>query len=157
AAAAANRPAPPVPRAPEPVSQPRPGRLLWPVDGPLTSHFGWRRHPIFGDMRFHAGIDIGAPYGTEVHAADDGVVTYAGPASGYGTLILISHGDVGGRDFTTGYAHQSALLVDVGEHVSRGQTVGRVGNEGNSTGPHLHFEVRRDGEPVDPLDWVSPP
>ncbi|MDT7536904.1 MAG: hypothetical protein QOI82_489 [Actinomycetota bacterium] len=132
-------------------------RFLWPTDGHFTSPFGWRIHPIFGDLRFHAGIDIGAPYGTSVWAADDGVVVYAGYASGYGTLVLISHGTVNGQDITTGYAHMSALLVSAGDHVSRGQQVGRVGNEGNSTGPHLHFEVRLDGNPVDPLGWVSIP
>jgi murein DD-endopeptidase MepM/ murein hydrolase activator NlpD len=132
-------------------------RFLWPTDGHFTSSFGWRTHPIFGDRRFHAGIDIGAPYGTSVWSADEGTVVYAGYASGYGTLVLISHGTVGGRDVTTGYAHMSALLVGVGQHVSRGEQVGRVGNEGNSTGPHLHFEVRLDGDPVDPLNWVNAP
>ncbi|MCU1692731.1 MAG: Peptidase, partial [Frankiales bacterium] len=151
------RPRPVAPVEPPPAATPSRDGWVWPADGPLTSHFGWRRHPIFGDMRFHAGIDIGAAYGSPTHAADDGVVTYAGPASGYGTLVLISHGTRGGRDVTTGYAHQSALLVGVGDHVARGQQVGRVGNEGNSTGPHLHFEVRLDGDPVDPLDYVSPP
>jgi murein DD-endopeptidase MepM/ murein hydrolase activator NlpD len=133
------------------------GRLLWPTDGQFTSPFGWRMHPIFHEMRFHAGIDIGAPYGTSVWSADEGTVVYAGYASGYGTLVLISHGTVDGKDLTTGYAHMSALLVSAGQHVSRGEQVGRVGNEGNSTGPHLHFEVRLDGEPVDPLGWVSIP
>jgi murein DD-endopeptidase MepM/ murein hydrolase activator NlpD len=132
-------------------------RFLWPTDGHFTSPFGWRVHPIFGDLRFHAGIDIGAPYGTSVWSADDGTVVYAGYASGYGTLVLISHGTVGGRDVTTGYAHMSELDVSPGQHVARGQQVGRVGNEGNSTGPHLHFEVRLDGDPVDPLGWVSIP
>jgi murein DD-endopeptidase MepM/ murein hydrolase activator NlpD len=107
-------------------------------------------------MRFHAGIDIGAPYGTTVWASDEGTVVYAGEASGYGTLVLISHGTVNGQDLTTGYAHMSALLVSEGQHVTRGQQIGRVGNEGNSTGPHLHFEVRLDGNPVQPLDYVSP-
>jgi murein DD-endopeptidase MepM/ murein hydrolase activator NlpD len=132
-------------------------RFLWPTDGHFTSPFGWRVHPIFGDLRFHAGIDIGAPYGTSVWSADDGTVVYAGYASGYGTLVLISHGTVDGKDITTGYAHMSALLVSPGQHVARGEQVGRVGNEGNSTGPHLHFEVRIDGNPVDPLNWVSIP
>jgi murein DD-endopeptidase MepM/ murein hydrolase activator NlpD len=137
------------------IARPSGSRFLWPTDGHFTSSFGWRRHPIFGDMRFHAGIDIGAPSGTPVWSADDGTVVYAGYARGYGTLVLISHGTVNGKDLTTGYAHMSALLVSAGQNVSRGQTVGRVGNEGNSTGPHLHFEVRLDGNPVDPLDWVS--
>ena len=123
----------------------------------MTSRFGYRRHPILGDARRHAGIDIGSDSGAPAVAAEDGVVSYAGPASGYGTLVLISHGTLGGRDITTAYAHQSVLLVSTGERVRRGQQVGRVGSEGNSTGPHLHFEVRADGEPVDPLDWVSPP
>ncbi|MCW2667224.1 MAG: Murein DD-endopeptidase MepM and murein hydrolase activator NlpD, containing LysM domain, partial [Frankiales bacterium] len=127
------------------------------ANGPLTSRYGSRRHPIFGDVRFHAGIDIGVGHGAPVLSADDGTVTYAGPASGYGTLVLVSHGVVGGRDVTSAYAHQSALLVSAGQHVARGQQVGRVGSEGNSTGPHLHFEIRLDGEPTDPLGWVSPP
>ncbi|MBK5307512.1 MAG: peptidoglycan DD-metalloendopeptidase family protein [Frankiaceae bacterium] len=131
-------------------------RFLWPTDGHFTSSFGWRTHPIYGDRRFHAGIDIGASYGTSVWSADEGTVVYAGYASGYGTLVLVSHGTVGGKDVTTGYAHMSALLVSTGQSVSRGQQVGRIGNEGNSTGPHLHFEVRLDGDPVDPLNWVSP-
>jgi murein DD-endopeptidase MepM/ murein hydrolase activator NlpD len=132
-------------------------RFIWPTNGPLTSNYGWRMHPIFHEMRFHAGIDIGAGYGASVWAADDGVVVYAGEASGYGTLVLVSHGTVNGQDITTGYAHMSALSVSVGQRVGRGQQVGQVGNEGNSTGPHLHFEVRLDGNPVDPLGWVSAP
>jgi murein DD-endopeptidase MepM/ murein hydrolase activator NlpD len=139
------------------VARPSDARFLWPTDGQFTSPFGWRMHPIFHVMRFHAGIDIGAAYGTAVWAADEGTVVYAGAATGYGTLVLISHGTVNGQDITTGYAHMSQLLVSVGQHVSRGQQVGAVGNEGNSTGPHLHFEVRLDGTPVDPLNWVSIP
>jgi murein DD-endopeptidase MepM/ murein hydrolase activator NlpD len=135
----------------------RVGQMLWPADGPLTSRYGYRTHPIYGDRRFHAGIDIGAGYGSSVVAADGGTVVYAGSANGYGTLVLISHGTRNGKDLATGYAHMSALLVTEGQRVGRGQQVGRVGNEGNSTGPHLHFEVRLDGEPVDPLDYVSPP
>jgi murein DD-endopeptidase MepM/ murein hydrolase activator NlpD len=139
------------------TARPSSARFLWPTDGHFTSAFGWRMHPIFHEMRFHAGIDIGAAYGTSVWAADEGTVVYAGEASGYGTLVLISHGTVNGQDLTTGYAHMSQLLVSPGQHVSRGQQVGAVGNEGNSTGPHLHFEVRLDGNPVDPLGWVSIP
>jgi murein DD-endopeptidase MepM/ murein hydrolase activator NlpD len=139
------------------IARPSTSRFLWPTDGHFTSPFGWRMHPIFHDMRFHAGIDIGAPIGTPVWAADAGTVIYAGYASGYGTLVLVSHGTVNGKDLTTGYAHMSELDVSVGQAVGRGQQVGRVGNEGNSTGPHLHFEVRLDGNPVDPLGWVSIP
>ena len=139
------------------IARPSSAQFLWPTDGPFTSAFGWRRHPIFGDMRFHAGIDIGAPYGASVWAADAGTVVYAGEASGYGTLVLVSHGTQNVQDITTGYAHMSALLVAEGQRVDRGQQVGRVGNEGNSTGPHLHFEVRLDGNPVDPLGYVNLP
>jgi murein DD-endopeptidase MepM/ murein hydrolase activator NlpD len=135
----------------------RSGQMLWPADGPLTSRYGWRTHPIYGDRRFHAGIDIGAGYGSPVWAAEGGTVVYAGAASGYGTLVLVSHGTRNGRDIATAYAHMSAVLVTQGQQLERGQQVGRVGNEGNSTGPHLHFEVRLDGDPVDPLDYVSPP
>jgi murein DD-endopeptidase MepM/ murein hydrolase activator NlpD len=131
--------------------------MVWPAPGRLTSRFGIRVHPIFGDARFHAGIDIGGGMGAQVRAARDGYVTYAGYASGYGTLVVVSHGTVGGRDLSTAYAHLSSISVNEGESVSQGQRVGGIGDEGNSTGPHLHFEVRRDGEPVDPLDWVSPP
>ncbi|HVE74858.1 MAG TPA: M23 family metallopeptidase [Mycobacteriales bacterium] len=133
------------------------GRMLWPADGPMTSRYGYRRHPIYGDTRFHAGIDIGAGQGSPIRAADDGVVVYAGYGGGYGNLTSISHGTAGGRDVTTNYAHQSVMLVSEGTRVSRGQIIGRVGSTGNSTGPHLHFEVRLDGDPTDPLEWVSPP
>ncbi|HWG95024.1 MAG TPA: M23 family metallopeptidase [Mycobacteriales bacterium] len=126
---------------------------LWPGYGRLTSRYGWRTHPIYGDRRFHAGIDLGGGYGAPVLATEDGVVIYAGSASGYGTLVVVAHGD----RITSSYAHVSAMLVREGQRVSRGQTIARIGNEGNSTGPHLHFEIRIDGDPVDPLDYVSPP
>ena len=132
-------------------------RFQWPTDGHLTSRYGYRVHPIYGDTRFHAGVDIGAGYGTSVRAASGGTVVHAGPASGYGNLVLISHGTFGGRDIVTGYAHMSAISVSSGQRVGRGEQVGLVGSTGNSTGPHLHFEVRRDGDPVEPLDWVTPP
>ena len=125
--------------------------------GRLTSRFGVRVHPIFGDTRFHAGIDIGGGMGARVRAARDGYVTYAGYASGYGTLVVVSHGTVGGRDLSTAYAHLSVMTVREGQTVARGDRIGSIGDEGNSAGPHLHFEVRRDGEPVDPLAWVDPP
>ncbi len=133
------------------------GRMLWPAPGRLTSRYGYRTHPIYGDRRFHAGIDIGGGLGARVSAAEDGIVTYAGYASGYGTLVVVSHGTKGGRDLSTAYAHMGDIDVSEGQSVRRGQKVGEIGNEGNSTGPHLHFEVRLDGDPVDPLDYVSPP
>ena len=149
--AAAGKPA--APRAAEPKND----GMLWPAPGRLTSRYGYRRHPIYGDRRFHAGIDIGGGLGARVRASDAGYVTYAGYARGYGTLVVVSHGTVGGRDLSTAYAHMGQLSVREGQTVRKGQKVGEIGNEGNSTGPHLHFEVRLNGNPVDPLDYVSPP
>jgi septal ring factor EnvC (AmiA/AmiB activator) len=133
------------------------GRMMWPAPGRLTSRYGWREHPIYGDRRFHAGIDIGGGYGARVSAAEAGIVIHSGYARGYGTLVLVSHGRINGRNVTTAYAHMGTLSVREGQYVDRGDRVGTIGSEGNSTGPHLHFEVRLDGEPVDPLDWVTPP
>jgi murein DD-endopeptidase MepM/ murein hydrolase activator NlpD len=126
------------------------GRLGWPVSGPVTSPFGWRIHPILHTRRFHTGIDIGVGYGTPIHAADSGSVIYATWMSGYGNVIIIDHG--GG--ISTLYAHQSSLAAGMGAHVTRGQVIGYVGSTGFSTGPHLHFEVRLNGTPVNPLAYV---
>jgi len=126
------------------------GSLIWPVSGPVTSPFGWRIHPILGYRVFHTGIDIGVGYGTPIHAADSGTVIYATWMGGYGNVIIIDHG----RGISTLYAHQSSLAVGVGAKVSRGQVVGYVGSTGFSTGPHLHFEVRVNGNPVDPMAYL---
>jgi len=126
------------------------GSLIWPVSGPVTSSFGWRIHPILGYRKFHTGIDIGAGYGAPIHAADSGTVIYATWMSGYGNVIIIDHG----RGISTLYAHQSSLAVGNGARVSRGQTIGYVGSTGFSTGPHLHFEVRLNGNPVDPMAYL---
>jgi murein DD-endopeptidase MepM/ murein hydrolase activator NlpD len=145
------RPAP-GPQAPETLSAASSSGWLWPCAGcPQTSSFGWRTHPIFGDRRLHAGMDMGAPIGTTVRAAERGTVLIAGQASGYGTLVVVSHG--GG--LSSAYAHMSTISVSPGQAVGRGQQLGEVGDEGNSTGPHLHFEVRVDGEPVDPSAYVG--
>ncbi len=128
-----------------------PGQLIYPISGaPITSPFGWRTHPIYGDARLHTGIDFGADAGTPIRAAGDGVVASAGSLGGYGNATIIEHG--GG--LATLYGHQSAILVSVGERVTAGQVIGRVGCTGACTGPHLHFEVRVDGEPVDPLGYL---
>jgi len=117
--------------------------LIWPVSGPITSGFGWR----WG--RMHEGIDIGAPCGTPIHAAASGSVIYTGWMDGYGNIVIIDHG--GG--IATAYAHQSAIYVGGGS-VSQGQTIGAVGSTGHSTGCHLHFEVRVNGTPVNPLNYL---
>ncbi len=126
------------------------GSLAWPVSGPVTSGFGWRVHPILHVRKFHTGIDIGAGYGTPIHAADSGTVIYATWMSGYGNVTIIDHG--GG--ISTLYAHQSSLAAGNGVRVGRGQVIGYVGSTGFSTGPHLHFEVRLNGNPVDPLAYL---
>ena len=126
------------------------GALNWPLGGPITSPFGWRVHPITGASRFHSGIDIGGDYGDTIHAAGAGIVSYAGWISGYGYAVIIDHG--GG--ISTLYGHNQALLVSEGQSVSQGQAIAECGSTGNSTGPHCHFEVRVDGEPVDPMGYL---
>ncbi len=121
-----------------------------PVPGIITSPFGPRRHPIFGSTASHPGLDMAARTGDPIAAVADGVVISARWMNGYGNVVIISHG--GG--FSTVYAHQSKLLVKVGEQVSGGQTIGLVGSTGWSTGPHLHFEIRINGDPVDPLPYL---
>ena len=118
--------------------------LIWPVSGPVTSPFGYR----WG--RLHAGIDIGVGYGTPIHAAASGTVVLAGWTGGYGNYTCIDHG--GG--LATCYAHQSSYAVSAGAHVSQGQVIGYVGSTGHSFGAHLHFEVRINGAPVDPLGYL---
>ena len=117
--------------------------LIWPVNGPITSGFGWR----WG--RMHEGIDIGVPCGTPIHAAASGTVIYAGWMDGYGNFVVIDHGN----GLATAYGHQSAIYVSGGS-VSQGQSIGAVGSTGHSTGCHLHFEVRVNGTPVDPLGYL---
>lgn len=127
------------------------GQLLWPAAGSVTSGYGYRTHPIFGDQRLHTGIDIGAPYGAPVVTGDSGVVTYAGVMSGYGNVIVVDHG--GG--LATTYNHLSAFTVGSGQSVGRGEQIGAVGCTGYCTGPHLHFEVRVNGSPVDPMPYLQ--
>lgn len=123
-----------------------PGTFSWPVTGTITSPFGWRSNPFGGGPEFHQGLDIAAPMGTTVTAAAAGTVIMAQWYGGYGNYILIDHG--GG--YSTGYGHLSAIYVSTGQSVQRGQAIGAVGSTGQSTGPHLHFEVRIAGKPVDP-------
>ena len=122
--------------------------LIWPVNGPVASPFGYRC--LAGLCRMHEGIDIGVGYGTAIHAAASGTVIAAGWEGGYGNLTVIDHG--GG--LATAYGHQSSFAVSTGEQVSQGQVIGYVGCTGRCFGPHLHFEVRVNGEAVDPLGYL---
>lgn len=123
---------------------------LWPVEGRLTSSFGERVDPFNGEGAFHSGIDISVPYGTPIHAAADGVVTFAEFSSGYGRLIHIDHG----HGVTSGYGHLSGFAISPGQHVKRGQIIGYVGTTGRATSPHLHYEVRIQNVPVNPHKYL---
>lgn len=133
------------------------GEMLWPVaiEGTvITSNFGIREHPIQGVVKEHTGIDIGnAPLGTPVVAAADGIVSYAGWLGGYGNCVMINHGD----GIVTLYGHGNKILTTVGAEVKKGDTIMEVGSTGNSTGPHLHFEVRVNGICTNPLAYVKAP
>ncbi|MFC1637707.1 murein hydrolase activator EnvC family protein, partial [Candidatus Margulisiibacteriota bacterium] len=127
------------------------GRLSWPLRGRMTSRFGYRRHPIWGGRHFHTGIDMAGKFGTAIKAADSGEVIFAGWWDGYGKAVVIDHG----RKTTTVYAHLSRIYKTVGAVVAKGQVIGLTGNTGYSTGPHLHFEVRKNGKPVDPMKFLK--
>ncbi|MBM0741661.1 peptidoglycan DD-metalloendopeptidase family protein [Phormidium sp. CLA17] len=126
------------------------GQLILPCLGEITSSFGWRMHPVLGYERFHSGMDIGVDYGTIIQAADRGTVIFAGWYGGYGNAVIIDHGGT----ITTLYAHASELYVVEGQNIQRGQAIAAVGSTGLSTGPHLHFEVRQEGEPTDPAAFL---
>jgi murein DD-endopeptidase MepM/ murein hydrolase activator NlpD len=118
-----------------------------PVAGHLTSSFGMRFHPILGYSRMHQGVDFGAAWGSPIYAASSGRVVFAGPHGGHGNYVRIDHGSGIG----TGYGHMSRIAAHVGEAVKQGEVIGYVGSTGLSTGPHLHYEVYRDGAPINPL------
>lgn len=124
---------------------------LRPTEGIMSSAFGYRRHPITGAWRMHEGVDIAAPLGTPIYAAGAGVVIHAGEKGGYGYTVIIDH-DYG---LTTLYAHMSKILVERGALVQKGDCIGLVGSTGVSTGPHLHYEVWVNGQPVNPLDYFD--
>lgn len=128
------------------------GAFTWPVPNyaRISSYFGYRMHPILHYSKFHSGLDIAASSGTPIIAASSGTVIYSGTRNGYGKTIMIDHG--GG--LVTLYGHCSSLLVGSGTSVSRGQTIALVGSTGQSTGPHCHFEVRKDGTPVNPQSYL---
>ena len=130
------------------------GQFMWPVPSShsISSPYGYRVHPIYGTKKFHSGIDIPAPTGTTIVAADSGTVILAsyGYNGGYGNYVIVSHGN----GYTTRYAHCSSLSVSVGQQVSKGQKIASVGSTGASTGPHCHFEVRINGETQNPSNYV---
>jgi murein DD-endopeptidase MepM/ murein hydrolase activator NlpD len=129
------------------------GVMKWPTPGytRVSSPYGMRIHPIYKVKKMHTGIDIDAPSGAKIVAANSGKVILAGWNGGYGNCVIIDHG--GG--LATLYAHQSKILVSVGDKVQKGDTVGKVGSTGLSTGPHLHFEVRKNGSTTNPIPYVK--
>lgn len=124
---------------------------LWPSAGRLTSGFGNRKDPFRRGIRFHQGIDIANSSGTNIKAAGKGVVTFAGNRSGYGKVVIIDHGN----EYSTLYGHNQKLLVNVGDRVEKGQVIAKMGSTGRSTGPHLHFEIHKNGNPINPLDILK--
>ncbi len=130
------------------------GGFIRPVGGPVTSPFGWRVHPIFKRKIFHSGVDLGMPMNASVKAANSGKVIFVGWYGGYGKVVIIDHGRINGVPTTTLYAHLNSYRVSVGSTVVRGQVIANVGTTGYSTGPHLHFEVRQNGNPTNPFNFV---
>ncbi|MBD1907349.1 peptidoglycan DD-metalloendopeptidase family protein [Funiculus sociatus GB2-A5] len=126
------------------------GIFGYPSDAAISSNFGWRIHPILGYRRLHSGLDFAASYGSTIRAAESGEVIFAGWYGGYGKAVIVNHG----KGITTLYAHSSQLYVSEGQLVRRGDAIASVGSTGFSTGPHLHFEVRKNGEPVDPINYL---
>lgn len=126
------------------------GPVARPLTGAVGSGYGNRVHPVHGGVKMHHGADIGAPTGTPIHAFAAGTVTFAGSRGGYGNMVIVEHAN----GITSRYAHQSAMDVTVGQRVTAGEQLGRVGETGTATGPHLHFELRRDGESFDPGPWL---
>ena len=125
-----------------------------PIQGRITSPFGWRTHPIFNTKSFHSGVDIGGPNLGAIRASNSGKVIYSGWYGGYGKVVIVEHGIINGKPVTTLYAHMSSTAVSKDQRVSKGQVLGYEGTTGYSTGPHCHFEVRVNGQPNNPLNYI---
>ena len=128
--------------------------FMKPIGGRITSPFGWRTHPIFNSRTFHSGVDIAGPNRGSIRASNSGKVIYSGWYGGYGKVGILDHGVVNGRPTTTLYAHMSSIRVGQGQFVKKGEVVGYEGTTGYSTGPHVHFEVRINGKPNNPLNYI---
>lgn len=128
--------------------------FMKPIRGGITSPFGWRTHPIFHSRTFHSGVDIGGPNYGNIVASNSGKVIYSGWYGGYGKVVILDHGVVNGHAMTTLYAHMSTIKVNQGQYVQKGQVIGLEGTTGYSTGPHCHFEVRINGKPNNPLNYI---
>ncbi|MFA5927764.1 MAG: peptidoglycan DD-metalloendopeptidase family protein [Candidatus Margulisiibacteriota bacterium] len=129
------------------------GRFAWPLepkDYYISSSYGYRRHPIFRIIRFHSGLDMASRRGVPIKSADSGEVIFEGWWGGYGRAVIVDHGN----NFSTVYAHMSSIQVKKGQVVNRGDVIGLVGSTGYSTGPHLHFEIRKDGKTANPLTYL---
>ncbi len=124
---------------------------IWPVQGKITSKYGWRDHPIRKEYLFHTGIDIAIPYGTPIYAAEAGIVQFSGWSEGYGNLVIIRHRD----NSLTYYGHNLELLVQKGDTIRQGKVIAFSGSTGVSTGPHLHFEIRINGRHTNPLRYLN--
>ena len=130
------------------------GGFIRPVGGPVTSPFGWRVHPIFKRKIYHSGVDLGMPMNAPVKAANSGKVIFVGWYGGYGKVVIIDHGRINGVPTTTLYAHLNSYRDSVGSTVVKGHVIANVGTTGYSTGPHLHFEVRQNGNPTNPFNFI---
>lgn len=130
------------------------GGFMKPIGGAISSPFGWRTHPIFKSRSFHSGVDIAGPNMGSIKASNAGKVIYTGWYGGYGKVVIIDHGLVNGNPTTTLYAHMSSIKVGNGQNVSKGQVIGLEGTTGYSTGPHCHFEVRINGRPNNPMNYI---
>ena len=128
--------------------------FIKPIRGRISSPFGWRRHPIFKTRSFHSGIDIAGPNRGKVIASNSGKVIYCGWYGGYGKVVILDHGKLNGHPVTTLYAHLNSTDVCTGEYIVKGQVIGKEGTTGYSTGPHVHFEVRVNGKPNNPLNYI---